>query len=177
MHAFRPWVARPTRRRTLAGRLPAAGLALLVLVLAGAAACEPAAPSPSPRTPTVIGVIREVEFLGSRQARITLEIGQQVEIDLASADVLYGGGPKVGDLLLYGVDAGGPWLAELPPAGDEFRITSPEVGWGPGPTITFPESGLRLRFAPGYSEGPGAFEAGMPVTYFVNERGELVRRS
>jgi len=127
--------------------------------------------------PTVVGVIREVEFVGSATAVLTLATGQQVQVDFDTADNLYYGTPQVGDLLLYGEDAGGPWFAALPPAGELFELLSQPVGWDPGRTMTF-EFGLRLRRAAKYREpGYGYFEPGAPVTYLVNDRGEVVGRS
>jgi hypothetical protein len=147
--------------------------ALLVMSLAGVmAGCQTATPRPSPREPSVVGVVSSVEFVGPRIAAVTLVTGGRVQIDLEAADRLYAGAPSEGDLLLYGSDAGGAWFVALPPSGEKFRIFTDLVPVDPGNTITF-DFGLRLRLAQNYHEGNGPFEAGAQAIYDVNEKGEV----
>lgn len=149
--------------------------ALLVFLIgvSAAAGCQEATPSSTtPRDPSVVGVVRSLEFVGPATAVFTLDTGQHVQLDFDSADRLYGGGtPKVDELLLYGPDAGGPRYVALPPSGDTFRIFTNLVATDAG-TITF-EFGLRLHLAPNYREGDGPFEPNAPAIYDVNEKGEV----
>lgn len=164
--------------RSVVGGLPpwlqlACSMSLTLVAVAGVVAgCQAPSPRPSPRDPLVVGVIREVEFLGSRKATVTLHAGATVTVDFAAASSLYGTGPSVGDLFLYGSDASGTWYVEIPPSGDTFPIFTDLAGTSPDNTITF-EFGLRLPLAQNHHEGYGPMEPGAQVIYHVNEQGEV----
>lgn len=111
----------------------------------------------------------------SSTARFGLASGDTIDIDQSVASSLSGGTPDVGDLLFYG-DQPKPWFVGLEPAGeDRFDVYSQPDDAQDG-SITF-DFGLRLPLAATYDEtGAGQLEAGAPVLYLVNGKGEVIDR-
>ena len=146
------------------------------MVLAPFAGCGPAAAEP--HDPSLAGVVRTRDFLAPRAIRVVLTNGESVEIDLATAHNLNPNldEPDPGELLVYGVEVDRPWFATALPSADggfELRSSLRAVANG---SILF-ESGLRLGVAENYSESlTGPMEPGAPVTYLLNEDGEVTRR-
>jgi hypothetical protein len=158
------------------GRGTWAAVLIVTLALAVTAGCKPAAPVP--HDPSIAGVVATRDFLASRTVRLVLATGESVDIDLATVRHLdpNAGDPDPGDLLLYGTEPDGPWLATAYPAvGGGFELQSQPRGIDPDGTILF-ESGLRLPIAGNFSVSvTGPMEAGAPVTYLLNENGEVTR--
>ena len=154
-------------------RPKAAVIACLVTLIVG---CGPSAPEP--HDPSLAGVVSSRDFLAPRTIRVVLTSGGSVDIDLATAKNLNPNleEPDPGELLVYGVEAERPWFASAPPSIDGgFELRSP-LRTVADRSILF-ESGLRLPIADDYSESlTGPMEAGAPVTYLLNEEGEVTRR-
>lgn len=150
---------------------------IVTLALAVAAGCGPAAPVP--HDPSIAGVVASREFLGSQTARLVLASGESVEIDYKTAYNLNPNldEPDPGELLFYGTEPDGPWFATaMRGLEGGLELRSQPRGIDPDGTILF-ESGLRLRIAKNFSESAtGPMEAGAPVTYLLNEKGEVTRR-
>lgn len=152
------------------------GLLAAVMVLAPVAGCGPAAAAA--HDPSVAGVVKSRDFLAPRTILVVLANGESVEIDLATAHNLNPNldEPDPGELVVYGVEDDRPWFATALPSVDggfELRSSLRTVGNG---SILF-ESGLRLRVAENYSESlTGPMEPGAPVTYLLNDEGEVTRR-
>ena len=160
------------RRRVTRVAVVVIGSCLLAIV----AGCEPAAPVP--HDPSLAGVVATREFIAPRTVRLVLATGESIDIDLATARQLDDmGGPDPGDLLFYGSEPDGPWWATaLPAVGGGFELWSQLLLPAIDGAILF-ESGLRLPTAKNFSESvTGPMEAGAPVTYLLNEKGEVTRR-
>jgi hypothetical protein len=153
-------------------------LAILVmgLCLVVASGCGPA--EPEPHDPSLVGVVATRDFLTPMTVRLVLETGESLDLDLKTARNLNPNGdePDPDELLMYGLGSDRPWFATATRSMDgEFEIRSQPRATARG-SIMF-ESGLRLPIADDFSESlTGPMEAGMPVTYLLNDRGEVFRR-
>ena len=156
-------------------RLPYATLALAIGLLPALTLAACRAPAPEPHDPSVVGIVASRELLAGSRARFGLVSGKTIDIDQSVASNLNGVTPDVGDLLFYGVQPQ-PWFVGLNPVSeDRFDVYSQPDDAQDG-SITF-DFGLRLPLAKTYDEtGAGQLEAGAPVLYLVNGKGEVIDR-
>lgn len=165
----------PAVRRTARSRFAAVVASLAAI--ATVAGCDLLArPAEPPRDPTAVGVVESMEAITSRVSAILLANGQTVRLDYDQTRELYGSGPNPGDLLIYG-DQPSPWRVSLGryPHGPGFQVSSQPDDDADG-SITF-DFGVRLPLADDYLDaGHGQFEAGAPVFYVINDKGEVTAR-
>jgi hypothetical protein len=152
-------------------RIKVPPLIALAIVLAG---CLPEAIS-TPSTiyePTVVGVIESVTELEGGGAVVELSTGD--EITLGAGAPIFGPGPNVGELFLYGHDAAGHWYATLRDSeGECFALNQPALD--DGGHIVF-EFGLRLPKRADFDPGPargGRFSA-IQSGFCVDQGGRVV---
>ena len=136
--------------------------------------------APEPHDPSLAGVVATRDFVSPRTVHLVLVTGESIDLDLKTARNLNPNldEPDPGELLLYGIESERPWFATAFPDVEidgSFELRSqrrPVVG----NSIVF-ESGLRLPLATKFSESlTGPMEAGAPVVYLLNGKGEVTRR-
>lgn len=150
--------------------------ALLLLTL-GLAACPGAPNRPDiVCTPTVAGVVTDVNQEPIGEAIYTLEDGTEVHVAQQREASRFGPQPTVGDLLMYGEsEECGAFLARAVP---RDRPSSPgclgisDVGLDDGAFVVL-ESGLRLPKAAGF-ETQASYEGMRGGLFCLNEQGEVV---
>jgi hypothetical protein len=134
--------------------------------------------APEPHDPSLAGVVLTRDFLSPSTVRLVLETGESLDLDLKAARNLNPNGdePDPGELLMHGVGPDGPWFATAARSLEgAFQIWSQRRATI-GRSIMF-DWGLRLPIADNFSVSlTGPMEAGMPVTYLLNERGEVTRQ-
>lgn len=148
-------------------------LPLLILGLVGC----PGAPNPPDIvcTPTVAGVVADVNQEPIGEAIYTLEDGTAVHVAHQRVASQFGPLPTIGDLLMYGEsEECGAFLARAVP---RARPSSPgclgisEVGLDDGAFVVL-ESGLRLPKAAGF-ETQADYEGMRGGLFCLNEQGEV----
>lgn len=168
---------RPSRSQLARGLARCAGVILLVLLLAG---CGGTVDIPATlRTPEVAGVVVEAVRLPDGGRAYRLADGASADIP-SQKEVLLGGEPLVGELLLAGTDPDGRrWVAEI--------SLSTAIGRPPG-CFDFPDqgrardgwietnSGFRLPRASDFTDArdyPNDEFASDRGVFCLNERGEV----
>lgn len=161
------------RRRVTRVAVVVIGSCLLAIV----AGCEPAAPVP--HDPSLAGVVATREFLAPQTVRLVLATGESIDLDFETTRNLNESldEPDPDELFFYGSEPDGPWFATaLPYLHGGFELWQSRPKAAVDGFILF-ESGLRLLIAKNYSESlTGPMEAGAPVSYLLNEQGEVTRR-
>jgi hypothetical protein len=159
------------RRRIDPGRIGHRIAVLLALFVP--AACT--TPAPTPRDPSLSGVVAAVHAIGTEQTmRFELIDGRTIDIDLAVVRGLYQGGtsPGVGDVLLYGSQPDLTWFVGVSRVPDgSYRLQSRSLTVD-ARRMTL-DSGLRLPIAPDFRPGPGRLEGDAPHTIVINGQGEV----